>query len=152
MRVEGEHHFAASRAAVWQRLQDPHALQEAIPGCVEFAEVAPDSYDMTVEVRIGPIRGSFAGNVTLKDREPESRYILLAQGGGRPGRVNGQAEITLEEAEDGTLVAYDAELTLRGPVARVGGRLLSTSARGMARQFFSAIDAQAGATNESGPP
>ena len=112
------------RSAVWAQLQDPDSLRDAIPGCVGFTEVAPDSYDLTVEVKIGPIRGTFDGNVTLADRQPEHAYTLHAEGGGRPGRVNGHVAIALDDATAGTDLTYIADLKLRGPVSRVAGRLL----------------------------
>ncbi len=138
-----------SRSVVWARLQDPDSLCEAIPGCVEFKQVAPDSYDLKVEVKIGPIRGTFDGKVRLADRQPEHAYTLHAEGGGRPGRVNGNVAISLDDAVPGTDLTYSAELTLRGPVSRVAGRLLTTTARGMARQFFDAIEAQAQSAMET---
>ena len=149
LQVEGEHHFTMSRSVVWAHLQDPNSLCEAIPGCIEFNEVAPDSYDLKVEVKIGPIRGTFDGNVTLADRQPEHAYTLRAEGGGRPGRVHGSVAIALDEATAGTDLTYSADLRLHGPVARVAGRLLTTTARGMARQFFEAIEAQAQSATEA---
>ena len=100
-------------------------------------------------MKIGPIRGTFDGNVRLADRQPERAYTLYAEGGGRPGRVNGNVAISLDEAMPGTDLTYSADLTLRGPVSRFAGRLLTTTARGMARQFFEAIEAQAQSAMET---
>lgn len=149
MRIEGEHRFSLPRAEVWARLQDPVALRRAIPGCVAFGEAAtPDAWDLTVEAGVGPVRGAFTGSVALADREPESRYTLRAEGSGRPGGVRGEAAIALADDGEGTRLRYDAEVAIRGPVARVGGRLLTSTARTMARQFFEAIERDARAERE----
>ena len=146
MRIDGEHRFSLPRSQVWARLQDPDALRGAIPGCVAFEEREPGAYDLTVEARIGLVRGSFAGRVALRDLRPETRCTLAAEGGGRLGSVSGEADIQLADAEDGgTRLRYAAEVTIRGAAARVGGRLLTSKARGMARQFFGAIEQGAAA-------
>ena len=105
---------------------------------------------MTVDVGIGPIRGAFDGNVTLKDRDPERMYTLLAEGAGRPGRITGEAQITLEEETEGTYLTYSADVKIRGVAARVGSRLLTAAVRSMARQFFDAIEVQAKTATEAG--
>lgn len=149
VRIEGEHRFSLPRSEVWARLQDPSALRRAIPGCVAFDEAgAPGAWNLTVEAGIGPVRGAFAGSVALADLEPESRYTLRAEGSGRPGGVSGEAAIALADDGAGTRLRYDAEVTIRGPVARVGGRLLTSTARTMARQFFEAIERGAQAEEE----
>lgn len=149
MRIDGEHRFSIPRSQVWAHLQDPRSLRDAIPGCVAFEEREPGAYGLTVEVRIGPVRGSFAGRVALRDLQPETRYTLAAEGGGRPGSVSGEADIELaDDVDGGTRLRYAAEVTIRGAAARVGGRLLTSTARGMARQFFDAIEQGAAAAAE----
>ena len=54
----------------------------------------------------------------------------------------------LADDGDGTHLRYEAEVTVRGAIARVGGRLLTGSARTMARQFFDAIEQEAKAATE----
>ena len=140
MEVKGEHRFGAPRSAVWTLLHDPVALQRAIPGCERFEEVGPDSYDVTVRVPIAAVRGTYQGNVTLSDVEPEHAYRLLASGGGRPGRVTGEATITLRDDGPDTLVTYVAEVRAQGVIARLGSRLLGGAARMLAGRFFEAMD------------
>ena len=150
MRIEGEHRFSLPRAEVWALLLDPDVIRQAVPGCQTFDEVEPDTYELTAQVGIGPVRGSFTGRVALRDREPETRYTLHAEGSGRPGGAAGEAHIELTDDGEGTHLRYDADVTIRGAIGRVGGRLLTSSARGMARQFFEAIERDAKAAAEKG--
>ena len=140
MRVDGEHRFDLPRSVMWEHLQSPDSLQRAIPGCTAFDEVAPDTWELTAQVGVGPVRGAFTGRVELRDREPEHSYTLVASGQGRPGGGTGEAAINLADDGSGTRLRYEADVTVRGAIARVGGRLLTASARTMARQFFDAIE------------
>jgi carbon monoxide dehydrogenase subunit G len=69
---------------------------------------------------------------------------------GRPGRITGEAQITLEEETEGTYLTYSADVKIRGAAARVGSRLLTAAVRSMARQFFDAIEVQAKTATEAG--
>ena len=144
MEVKGEHRFGAPRSSVWKLLHDPVALERAIPGCERFEEVGPNSYDVTVRVPIAAVRGIYQGNVTLSDPRPEHAYRLLASGGGRPGRVTGEATITLRDDGPDTLVSYAAEVRAQGVIARLGSRLLGGAAKMLAGRFFEALDEQLG--------
>lgn len=148
MRVEGEHRFELPRSVMWEHLLNPDSLQAAIPGCEAFDEVAPDTWELTARVGVGPVRGAFTGRVELRDLQPESRYTLIASGQGRPGGGAGEAAIDLTDDGDGTHLRYEADVSVRGAIARVGGRLLTTSARTMARQFFDAIEQEAKTATE----
>ena len=150
MRIHGEHRFELPRSVVWTHLQSPASLRQAIPGCTSFDEVAPGTWELAADVGIGPVRGTFTGRVELKDREPESRYTLVASAQGRPGGGTGEAAIELTDDGDGTGLRYEADVTVRGAVARVGSRLLAASARTMARQFFDAIERSASEATERG--
>ena len=148
MRIEGEHRFELPRSVMWEHLLEPASLQGAIPGCTAFDEVAADTWELTAQVGVGPVRGTFTGRVELRDRQPESRYTLIASGQGRPGGGQGEAVIDLTDDGDGTHLRYEADVTVRGAIARVGGRLLTASARTMARQFFDAIEKEARTATE----
>ncbi|MEE9277584.1 MAG: carbon monoxide dehydrogenase subunit G, partial [Dehalococcoidia bacterium] len=136
----GEHRFPAARSLVWEKLLDPETLRTSIPGCEDLKEVGPDSYDMTVTIGISAIRGTYSGNVTMADAEPEETYRLVAKGSGRAGSVNGSAQIRLADDGDGTLLTYEADLKATGPIARLGGRLVGSAAKMMVGRFFKAMD------------
>ncbi len=150
MRIDGEHRFELPRSLVWTHLQSPASLRRAIPGCTDFDEVAPQTWELAADVGIGPVRGTFTGRVELRDREPEDRYTLVASARGRPGGGSGEAAIELSDDGGGTHLRYRADVTVRGAVARVGSRLLAASARTMARQFFDAIEEVASEATERG--
>ena len=140
MDLRGEHRFDASRSVVWAALIDPETLERALPGCERFERVGPDSYDVTLRVGMSAVRGTYSGNVTIDDMHPPDSYRLTASGGGRPGRLRGEAAIRLVDDGEGTGLSYDAEVRAEGPIARLGSRILGAAAKTMARRFFSTLE------------
>ena len=94
-------------------------------------------FNAKVRTKIGPVRARFAGEVTLSDLNPPESYKLTGQGkGGAAGFAKGEAEVRLEEDGDATLLKYDVSATVGGKLAQIGGRLIDSSARSLAGEFF----------------
>ena len=142
MEVKGDHQFKAPRAVVWECMLDPKALQASMPGCEVFKEVAPESYDLTIKVGVGAIKGTYSGNVKVTDRNPQDSYRLIVTGKGAPGSVQGDAVMTLAENAAGTLVSYTGEVKAQGAIARLGSRLLAGTANLMIGQFMKGMEKQ----------
>lgn len=113
-----------------------------MPGCERFEEVGPDSYDLTIKVGISAIKGTYSGNVKVQDVNPESSYRLAVAGSGKPGSVQGGANMVLSADGTGTLVRYTGEVKAQGAIARLGSRLLGGAAKLMIGQFFKAMEKQ----------
>ena len=114
MDLRGEHRFEAPRSVVWAALIDPETLERALPGCERFERVGPNSYDVTLRVGMSAVRGAYSGNVTIDDVHPPDCYRLTASGGGRPGRLRGEAAIRLVDDGEGTCLSYDADVRAGG--------------------------------------
>lgn len=142
MEVKGDHHFKAPRNVVWEAMLDPKALQASMPGCEQFTQVAPESYDIVIKVGIAAIKGTYTGNVKVTDRMPEDSYRLIVAGKGSPGSVQGDAVMTLTEKDGGTFVSYKGEVKAQGAIARLGGRLLGGTANLMIGQFMKGMERQ----------
>jgi hypothetical protein len=142
MEVSGEHRFDAPREAVWKALLDPDALQASMPGCEEFKEVAPNSYDLTIRIGIAAIKGTYNGNVQVADPVERESYRLVVQGTGKPGRVQGDATLKLADAGEGTLVTYTGNVKAQGAISRLGSRLLGGAAKLVIGQFMDAMEQQ----------
>jgi hypothetical protein len=142
MEVSGDHTFGAPRAAVWQALLDPEALKGSMPGCEEFKEVGPNSYDLTIRVGIAAIKGTYKGNVKVMDPVEGSSYRLVVNGTGKPGRVQADALLTLVDDGAGTRVNYTSDVKAQGAISRLGSRLLGGAAKLMIGQFMTAMEKQ----------
>lgn len=141
MKFGGEHTVPARRERVWEALNDPAVLEACIPGVRELEKRSENEFAATVQARIGPVRASFRGTVTLSDLDPPNSYRISGEGAGGPaGFVRGGAQVRLEDAPAGaTRLAWEAEAQVGGKLAQVGSRLVGGAAKRLAGEFFSAF-------------
>jgi carbon monoxide dehydrogenase subunit G len=154
MQLEGTHTFRAPRDQVWTVMLDPEQLAGCLPGGQDFRALGNDSYEVTLNVKVGPVTGAFKSRIQLADIEEPNSYRLLVEGSGSPGAVKGAGTLTFGDAPEGTLVSYKGDVQVTGTVARVGQRLLPGVAKMMVGRFFECMDGKVGlagqATSASG--
>jgi carbon monoxide dehydrogenase subunit G len=139
MDLTGEYRIPAPREAVWKALNDPEILKQSIPGCEEIQKISDTEMTAKVTAKVGPVKASFTGKVTLSDLDPPNGYKISGEGqGGVAGFARGGAEVRLEpdEAGTGTVLTYTATAAVGGKLAQIGSRLIEGTARQMAEQFF----------------
>lgn len=152
MKIEGTHSLSASRERVYQSLIDPEVLQRCIPGCEKLEQTAEDNYAATIRAGVGAIKGVFNGTVRLEEMRAPEHYRIIVEGKGAPGFMKGSGDLDLEEQGAGTLIKYQGDLQLGGTIASVGQRMIQGTAKMMATQFFTALEAEAQTTVGEPPP
>ena len=141
MKLEGEHIFKGPREAVWEMLRDPDALSTAIPGAQSLNKISDQEFDGVINLRMGPVSGSFSGKVTLSKEVPPTNFTLTAEGRGAPGFAKGVGDVELIDQGDGTtLMKYSGEMQIGGMLASVGQRMVDSVSKSMFRQGFEAMD------------
>lgn len=130
--------ISQDRPSVWRALNDPAVLERVIPGCEELVQLSRERMTAKVVLKVGPIKAKFAGEVTLSEIEPPLSYVLTGEGkGGIAGFAKGAARVWLEEdGPDATVLHYDVTADVGGKIAQLGARLLDSTAKKLARQFF----------------
>ena len=152
MKIEGTHQLNAPRDRVYQALVDPEVLQRCIPGCERLEKTAENTYSATIRAGIGAIKGVFTGTVRLEDMRPPEHYRIVVEGKGGPGFLKGSGDLDLEAQGERTLIKYTGDLQLGGTIASVGQRMIQGTAKMMASQFFTALEAEAGTEPGESPP
>lgn len=138
MDMSGEERIAAPRDAVWAALNDADVLKACIPGCQSLTMKSPTELEATVKIKIGPVSATFNGDVTLSNLNPPESYTISGEGkGGIAGFAKGGADVRLIEDGDGTILAYDVKAQIGGKLAQLGSRLIDSSSKKLAAQFFS---------------
>ena len=100
MELKGEYRIPAPREQVWAMLNDPDVLRECIPGCESLEGSPADGFSARVTTKIGPVKATFNGAVTLSNVNPPESYTISGEGkGGVAGFAKGGADVHL--AEDG---------------------------------------------------
>jgi len=137
MEMHGERRIAAPRQLVWERLNDPEILKQCIPGCETVEKVSDTEFTAKVVAKVGPVKASFSGKVTLTDLDPPSGYTITGEGtGGVAGFAKGSATVGLEENGGETVLRYGVHAQVGGKLAQIGSRLIDGAARKMADEFF----------------
>jgi len=138
MEMSGEIRLSASREQVWAKLNDPEVLMASIPGCETLEASSPTDLAATVTTKIGPIKARFKGKVTLSDLDPPNGYKLSGKGeGGVAGFASGEAVVRLVEAgPNETIMHYDVKANVGGKIAQLGARLIDSTAKKLAGEFF----------------
>jgi carbon monoxide dehydrogenase subunit G len=140
--IEGEERIAAPIQKVWEALNDPAMLQATIPGCQNLEMTSPTDMTATVVLKIGPIKATFNGEVTLKNLNPPNSYTIQGEGkGGIAGFAKGGADVTLTaDGDDATVLKYAAKADVGGKIAQLGSRLIESTSKKLAGQFFSTFN------------
>jgi len=137
MEMSGTRTIAADRATVWAALNDADVLKACVPGCEELTGTPEDGFDAVVKQKVGPVKATFKGGVTLSDVDAPNSYRITGEGkGGVAGFAKGGAVVTLTDVEGGTELSYEVEAKVGGKLAQLGSRLIDGFARKMADQFF----------------
>ncbi|EDP66228.1 Carbon monoxide dehydrogenase subunit G [alpha proteobacterium BAL199] len=139
MDMTGQHTIPASRQIVWEALNDPDVLKECIPGCEEIEKTGDTGFTAKVSVKVGPVKAKFSGQVTLSDIDPPNGYTISGEGkGGAAGFAKGGAKVKLEDAEGGsaTVLSYEVNASVGGKLAQIGARLIDSTAKKYANDFF----------------
>jgi uncharacterized protein len=138
MDMSGSQRIEASRDRVWQGLNDPDVLKQCIPGCESIELTSPTEMKARAVLKIGPVKATFTGKVTLSDLDPPHGYTITGEGqGGVAGFAKGGATVRLETVgEDATILHYDAKAEVGGKIAQLGARLIDGTAKKLAGDFF----------------
>lgn len=164
MEMTGEQLIPADREAVWNALNDPEVLKQCIPGCQDLEKTEDDNgFAATVQAKVGPVKAKFKGTVTLSNIDAPNSYTISGEGkGGAAGFAKGSADVSLEEAGDGTLLKYAVNAKVGGKLAQIGSRLIDSTAKKLSGEFFEnfsavvagpgAADSEAVTQEEPAPP
>ncbi len=136
MKLTGSYQINLNKQKVWEALNDPEILKKAIPGCEEFNKKSDTEFSAKATNKIGPFNASFSGDIELKNLEPPHSYKIVGSGNSLVGFATGEADVKLEEYENGTKLIYSVEAQVGGKIAQVGSRLIDMTAKKMADIFF----------------
>ena len=137
MDLTGERLIPANRQSVWDGLNDPEVLKACIPGCQSLEKSSETELSATVVTKLGPVKAKFSGDVKLENINAPESYTISGEGkGGIAGFAKGSADVVLEETPDGTLLKYTVDAKVGGKLAQLGSRLIDSTAKKLADQFF----------------
>jgi hypothetical protein len=139
--------------AVWAYMLDVERVVPCMPGA-ELTETVDDStWKGKVAVKLGPVSLSFAGTVTMQERNDADRIVVL-KADGRETRGKGSASAsvtsTLEPNGDGTRMVITTDLTISGAVAQYGRGMIGDVSQRLADRFAECLAARVSAEQAAG--
>ncbi len=149
MDMQGSERIEAPIDAVWNALNDPDVLRQAIPGCESLEKISDTSMVAKVVLKIGPIKAKFEGAVELQNLNPPRSYTISGEGkGGLAGFAKGGADVSLEsDGPSATVLTYVVKAEVGGKIAQLGSRLIESTSKKLAAEFFSNFSAAVAAEN-----
>ncbi|PDT46448.1 SRPBCC family protein [Sinorhizobium fredii] len=144
MDMKGEYRIAAPREHVWALINDSAVLKDCIPGCDSLEGTPETGYAARVTTKIGPVKATFAGEVMLSNvQAPESLTISGEGKGGVAGFAKGGADVQLFVDGSETVLTYIAKAQVGGKLAQLGARLIDSTAKKLADEFFEKLATRA---------
>ncbi|MGI9332739.1 MAG: SRPBCC family protein [Gammaproteobacteria bacterium] len=127
----------APRDRVYAALNDPEVLQACIPGCRAVTKISDTELEAEMGLKIGPVKATFKTLISLTNLNPPESYTLVGEGkAGAAGFAKGSADVKLTEDGDRTVLEYGVQANVGGKMAQVGGRLMESTTRKLAADFF----------------
>lgn len=137
MEMSGSERIQAPREKVWEALNDPDVLKQCIPGCQSLEKTDDNEMIATVKLKIGVVSANFKGEVKLENINAPVSYTISGSGtGGVAGFAKGGADVSLEEEGAETVLNYTCKAQVGGKIAQMGSRLIDSTAKKLANQFF----------------
>ncbi len=141
MKMSDDREIEADRATVWAALLSPEVLKECVPGAQEVTGTPEEGFEAVVVQKVGPVKATFKGQVTVSNVVDQESLTLTGEGkGGAAGFAKGSADVRLEDSEGGTRIYYDVQANVGGKLAQLGSRIVDGFAKKMADQFFQRLE------------
>jgi carbon monoxide dehydrogenase subunit G len=149
--IENEFTSQAPVDHLWAYLLDVERVAPCMPGA-ELTETIDDrNWKGKVLMKLGPVSLSFAGSVSMDERDDAGhRVVLHAKGMEQKGKGAANAVVTswLEPGDGVTTVKMQADITLTGAVAQLSRGLLPDISKKLTQQFADCLQASM-ATSEA---
>ena len=150
MDMTGTQHIEAPRDVVWAALNDVEVLKQSIPGCQSIEKVSDTGMNAKVTLKVGPVKATFTGKVTLSDLDPPNGYTITGEGsGGAAGFAKGSAVVRLVEDAGATNLNYEVKAQIGGKLAQLGSRLIDATSKKLAAEFFEKFSEAVAPTSEA---
>ncbi|WP_299141974.1 CoxG family protein [uncultured Tateyamaria sp.] len=137
MQMSDTRQIAATPQEVYAALLNPDVLKACVPGATSVTGNPQDGFEASVTQKVGPVKATFKGQVTLSEMVENQSLTITGEGkGGAAGFAKGGAEVRMTESDGGTELSYDVEAKVGGKLAQLGSRIIDGFAKKMADQFF----------------
>lgn len=136
MHLEGTFAAKSPQDRVFQFFLDPMELGSCIDDPHTIEPVDANHFNGTVKSGIGFIKGTFNVKASVVERDPPKRARLKVRGSGMGGGFDIEASLALSQTDGATTVRWSADVTMNGPLASMGARVMHGTIDKKTSAFF----------------
>ncbi len=141
MKISGKYIICASPKIIWEHLLNPRVLEQITPGVKKLEKTGKDAYTAVSEVKVGPVRGKFEGDLEIKDKIEGKEMVVALDQKSLMGNALAEIKMEMVELEDGkTEIKYAGDVKMSGMLGRMGQRIIGGVASTLSKQFFSELE------------
>jgi len=120
---------------------DTDTLARIVPGISRLEKTGENTYKSILDIKLGPVSGSFNGNLQMDEIAAPDGFTLKVQQNSKIGNANAAIKIGLMNVEEKkTEVSFDGDVKLSGLLASMGQRIIGSVANTLSKQFFSNLE------------
>jgi carbon monoxide dehydrogenase subunit G len=123
-------------------IYDPASLVTFIPGCEQLEQTSSDEYRGLVRIRLPAVGGTYTTYVKLIERDEPAYCRFAGEVNGAAGSVSGTASFRLQAMGARTLLEYEGQALISGPLARLDSRFVEGVAQTLIKQGLSQLNRQ----------
>jgi uncharacterized protein len=140
--VAGERTFEVPQQIVWAVLNDPARLANTIPGVESFEVQDERNWHAQCSIPLG--LGSLKMRIRFEKTEerPPEYASLKAKGDGVGAIMSMQTQFQLSSSGSETLMRWEADVSIAGPVGSMGQRVLQPIVRQQVANVVDALEKQ----------
>ena len=140
MDFSGTETVAVPIEKVWTYLADVNKVVACAPGFQRLEVLGPEHWKALIAVSIGPIKATFAMDVTRPVLQKPDLMVVKVCGKAPGSAMELEGRMGLAAVDEGqTSMDWNAQVTVSGILARVGTGLINTMAERLTRQFFTCL-------------
>lgn len=127
---------------VWDYLMDPNEIGAAMPDVISYEVENPARLKSKVRVGVGPVRATLDLAVEIQESEVPDSARLVMSGGGMGNGVQLLSTVALAKVDgepEQTRIEWSADVTVSGPLAALGTRLLDNQVKKTTERVFDNI-------------
>ena len=140
MRLSSTRKFNSTSQQLFNAILNPSILQSCIPGCNQVEYIDSDRIVINITTPLPGLKGPYGAILQLSQVEAPSTLTLSLQRKGVGGVINATGKIQLMDEADGTLLTYEANATLEGPVAIANNPLGQGIVKNSLNAFFKNLE------------
>ena len=140
MKVAGSYTLDGVRECIWPLIYDPASLVTFIPGCEQLEQISPDEYRGQMRIGLPAVGGIYTTYVKLIERDEPHYCCFAGEVSGAAGSVSGTALFRLKAMDAQTLLEYEGQALISGPLARLDSRFVEGVAQTLIKQGLSKLN------------